>query len=67
MFEDQSDSVQDLLAKSDEFRVLHAEHQSLDQQIADSGHAMEQFAVERLKKRKLQLKDQMAVMLRGRE
>ncbi|HIJ84829.1 MAG: hypothetical protein HW380_1481 [Magnetococcales bacterium] len=63
MFEDQSDLVQDLLAKNDAFRALYDEHQSLKKQIADSGRTMDQFTVERLKKRKLQLKDQMATIL----
>ncbi|MBF0434137.1 MAG: YdcH family protein [Magnetococcales bacterium] len=62
MFEDQSDRVKDLLAKNDEFRTLYEEHQSLKMQIADSGRTMDQFAVERLKKRKLQIKDQLAVI-----
>lgn len=63
MFEDQPHIVQDLLTKSDEFRLLHEEHQTLKQQIADSGRTMDQFSLERLKKRKLLLKDQMAAFL----
>ncbi|MBF0145113.1 MAG: YdcH family protein [Magnetococcales bacterium] len=63
MFEDQADLVQTLLANNDAFQALHQEHQMLKQQIAESGRTMDQFSVERLKKRKLQLKDQMAAML----
>ncbi|MBF0108952.1 MAG: YdcH family protein [Magnetococcales bacterium] len=63
MFEDQSELVQALLAKNETFRALHNEHQMLKQQIAEAGRAMDQFALERLKKRKLMLKDQMATIL----
>ncbi|MBF0422483.1 MAG: YdcH family protein [Magnetococcales bacterium] len=63
MFEDQSDLVQNLLAGNNEFRQMYEEHQALKKQIADSGRTMEHFTVERLKKRKLQLKDQMAAIL----
>lgn len=65
MFEDETALVQELLEKNSEFRTLHEEHQSLKQQIGESGRTMDQFTVERLKKRKLQLKDQMAIILAG--
>ncbi|MBF0133564.1 MAG: YdcH family protein [Magnetococcales bacterium] len=63
MSKDETVLVQELLAKNNEFRALHEEHQSLKQQIGETGRTMDQFTVERLKKRKLQLKDQMAVIL----
>ncbi len=63
MFEDQLQAVQELLATSEKFRQLHDQHQAIREEIDASGLVRDQFSLERMKKQKLMLKDQMAAML----
>jgi uncharacterized protein YdcH (DUF465 family) len=63
MFEDQLQAVQELLSTSDKFRQLHDQYQAIKTEIETYGHVRDQFSLERLKKQKLMLKDQMAFML----
>lgn len=63
MFEDQLQAVHELLATNVQFRQLHDQHQSIKEEIETHARVRDQFALERLKKEKLRLKDQMALML----
>ncbi|MEO5340573.1 MAG: YdcH family protein [Magnetococcus sp. MYC-9] len=63
MFEDQLQAVQELLTTNEKFRQLHDQYQAIKAEIDTYGHARDQFALERLKKQKLMLKDQMAILL----
>ncbi|MBF0124697.1 MAG: YdcH family protein [Magnetococcales bacterium] len=64
MFEDQLQAVHELLATNKTFKELHDKHQQLKQQIETMGSGSRgDYSVERLKKEKLRLKDQMAVLL----
>ena len=63
MFEDQLQAVQELLATSEKFRQLHDQHQTIKEEIEAHGLVRDQFSLERMKKQKLMLKDQMAAML----
>ena len=63
MFEDQLQAVQELLTTSEKFRQLHDQYQNVKADIEEHGHNRDQFTLERMKKQKLLLKDQMAVLL----
>ena len=63
MFEDQLQAVQELLGSNEKFRQLYEQHQSIREDIEANNQIRDHFALERLKKQKLQIKDQLAVML----
>ena len=68
MFENDQDTVDQLLSTNDSFRRLYDKHSALKSQVQDaSGGAagMEQLALETLKKEKLSLKDEMAMMIKN--
>jgi len=59
--------VDTLLSQNDEFRRLYDKHTVLKSQVQDANGgaiSMEQLDIEELKKEKLSLKDQMAVMIK---
>ena len=67
MFENDQGTVDTLLSQNDEFRRLYDKHTVLKSQVQDANGgaiSMEQLAHEELKKEKLSLKDQMAVMIK---
>jgi|SaaInl8_120m_RNA_FD_contig_21_2914324_length_286_multi_8_in_0_out_0_1 uncharacterized protein YdcH (DUF465 family) len=63
MFEDQLQAVQELLEADNQFKVLYERHQSLKIEIEDSGRTLDKFKLDKLKKEKLQIKDQLATRL----
>lgn len=66
MFEDQQNTMEDLLARNEEFRKMHAEHQALKARIheAEIGVApIHGDTLDRMKKEKLLLKDRMATVI----
>ncbi len=63
MFEDQLQAVQELLTTNEKFRQLHDQYQAVKSEIDTNGLTRDQFSLERLKKQKLMLKDQMAILL----
>ena len=63
MFEDQLQAVQELLTTSEKFRQLHDQYQAIKAEIDAHGHTRDQFSLEKMKKQKLMLKDQMAILL----
>ncbi len=63
MFEDQLQAVQELLTTSEKFRQLHDQYQAIKAEIDTHGHTRDQFSLEKMKKQKLMLKDQMAILL----
>ncbi|OSM05225.1 DUF465 domain-containing protein [Magnetofaba australis] len=64
MFEDQLQAVQELLTTNEAFKELYDRHQDLKNQVSDlNGSTVDDFTLERLKKEKLLLKDQMATIL----
>jgi len=67
MFENDQGTVDTLLSQNDEFRRLYDKHTVLKSQVQDANGgaiSMEQLDIEELKKEKLSLKDQMAVMIK---
>jgi hypothetical protein len=67
MFEFDQEIVKTLLSTSDAFKRLHEKHQTLKEQVqaANSGAlALDDVALENLKKEKLLLKDKMSLMVR---
>ena len=67
MFENDQGTVDVLLSQNDEFRRLYDKHTVLKSQVQDANGgaiSMEQLALEELKKEKLSLKDQMAMMIK---
>ena len=67
MFENDQGTVDTLLSQNDEFRRLYDKHTVLKSQVQDANGgaiSMEQLALEELKKEKLSLKDQMAMMIK---
>lgn len=67
MFEDQTEVVNNLLAKDPEFREMFEKHQNLKSQVRDADLGvlpLDQLTVERMKKEKLLLKDKMAEKLK---
>jgi len=66
MFEYDKQTVNKLLEENDEFRSLYEKHQELNQQVddADCGVApLDDLALHRLKKEKLQLRDRLASLI----
>ena len=66
MFEHRQDQMQAMLKSSDEFRAIYNRHQELDKQVtaAEEGdHPMDDLALNQLKKKKLQMKDQLNRLL----
>jgi uncharacterized protein YdcH (DUF465 family) len=67
MFEFDQDAVDALLTGSDDFRRIYDKHCALKSQVQEANAgavAIDRFALEELKKEKLMLKDQMAVMIK---
>jgi uncharacterized protein YdcH (DUF465 family) len=67
MFEFEQDVVDALVLESAQFRRLYDKYSTLRTQVwgANAGRiVMDSFELERLKKRKLQMKDRMAEMIR---
>lgn len=63
MFEHEQVIVEALLAEDDEFQRLYKKHTDLKQQVHDANLGaipLDDFSLEKLKKLKLRLKDQMA-------
>ncbi|MBF0455158.1 MAG: DUF465 domain-containing protein [Magnetococcales bacterium] len=63
MFEDQLQAVKELLTSNAQFKKLHDRHNALKTEIEEMGRTMDKFKLDRLKKEKLLLKDQMASIL----
>ena len=63
MFEDQLQAVHELLETDQQFKDLHGRHMSLKNEIEGEGRVMDKFKLDRLKKEKLMIKDQMANIL----
>jgi len=66
MFEYDDQTVNKLLEENDEFRSLYEKHQELNQQVddADCGVTpLDDLALHRLKKEKLQLRDRLATLI----
>nr|CRH04649.1 conserved protein of unknown function [Candidatus Magnetococcus massalia] len=64
MFEDQLQAVQDLISNNPEFKALHDKHQELKDQVSELSYGpVDDVTLEKLKKEKLLLKDQMAAIL----
>ncbi|MBF0158726.1 MAG: YdcH family protein [Magnetococcales bacterium] len=64
MFEDQLQAVHELLATNKAFKDLYDKHQQLKQKIEELGSGSRgDYSVERMKKEKLLLKDQLAAIL----
>ncbi|MCC6201936.1 MAG: DUF465 domain-containing protein [Gammaproteobacteria bacterium] len=67
MFEFDQEVVDALLTDNDNFRRLYKKHASLKSRIDDANqrtNPMDEMALEKLKKEKLLLKDQMAALIR---
>lgn len=63
MFEDQLQAVNELLASNETFRQLYEQHTSLREEIETTTYSRDHFALERMKKQKLKIKDQLAEIL----
>jgi uncharacterized protein YdcH (DUF465 family) len=66
MFENQQDTVNELLETSKEFRYFYEQHEALDRKVdaVESGQmAMDDLALNEIKKEKLQVKDRLASLL----
>lgn len=67
MFENQQNTIDALILNSEQFRRLYDKHAVLKTQVTqalDGNVAIEDLSLEQLKKQKLQLKDQMAVLIK---
>ncbi len=67
MFENQQDTVDALILKSEQFRRLYDKHAVVKTQVSQALNgdvAIEDLNLEQLKKQKLHLKDQMAVLIK---
>ncbi len=68
MFENDQATVDQLLTTNDQFRRLYDKHSALKSQVQDASEGaagMEQLALETLKKEKLSLKGEMAVIIKN--
>lgn len=68
MFDEDQEVVNNLLHNSIEFKRLYDKHYRLHRQVEEAQRGdidMDDFALEALKKEKLQLKDRMAGMIAG--
>jgi|SaaInl7_135m_RNA_FD_contig_21_605036_length_377_multi_6_in_0_out_0_1 uncharacterized protein YdcH (DUF465 family) len=63
MFEDQLQAVKELLETDEQFRDLHEQYQSIKDKVDTSGRTLDKFNLDKLKKEKLLLKDQLATIL----
>ncbi|ABK43966.1 conserved hypothetical protein [Magnetococcus marinus MC-1] len=64
MFEDQLQAVNELITTNSEFKVLHDRHYELDEKVSElSTGPIDDFTLEKMKKEKLLIKDQMAAIL----
>ena len=66
MFENHREQMEVLLKNNEEFRKLYNDHQKLEKRVlaAENGTApMEDLALNRLKREKLYIKDQLARMM----
>lgn len=66
MFEHDQEIVDSLLSEDADFKRLYEKHGQLKQKVRDANlgaEPMDDFALENLKKEKLQLKDRMAVII----
>jgi uncharacterized protein len=67
MFENQQETIDALILDSDQFRRLYDKHAVLKTQVTKAHEgdvAMEALNLEQLKKQKLELKDQMAALIK---
>jgi uncharacterized protein YdcH (DUF465 family) len=63
MFEDQLQAVKELLETDEQFRDLHDQYQAIKNKVDTSGRTLDKFNLDKLKKEKLLLKDQLATIL----
>ena len=66
MFEHRQDQMEQMLKSNDEFRAIYNRHQELDKQVTaaeEGSHPMDDLALNQLKKKKLQMKDQLNRLL----
>ena len=67
MFENQQNTIDALILNSEQFRRLYDKHAVLKTQVnqaLEGDVAIEDLSLEQLKKQKLNLKDQMAVLIK---
>lgn len=67
MFENQQETVDALILNSEQFRRLYDKHAVVKTQVTQAINgdvAIEDLTLEQLKKQKLHLKDQMAVLIK---
>ena len=70
VFEYQQDTVNQLLESSEKFKRMYDQHRELKSKVHDASIGvtpLDDFSVERMKKEKLLLKDQMADILRSHQ
>lgn len=68
MFENQQETIDALILESEQFRRLYDKHAVLKTQVLkanDGDLAMDELDLEQLKKQKLLLKDEMAVLIQN--
>ena len=68
MFENQQETIDALILESEQFRRLYDKHAVLKtqvHQVSEGNLAMDQLNLEQLKKQKLQVKDEMAVLIKN--
>ena len=68
MFDNQQDTIDALILESEQFRRLYDKHAVLKTQVLQANEgdlAMDELDLEQLKKQKLQLKDEMAVLIQN--
>ncbi|MGR8949176.1 MAG: YdcH family protein [Gammaproteobacteria bacterium] len=68
MFENQQETIDALILESEQFRRLYDKHAVLKTQVnqaCEGDLAMDQFNLEQLKKQKLQIKDELAVLIKN--
>lgn len=66
MFEHRQEQMQHLLKSNDEFRAIYNRHQQLEKKVtaAEEGdEPMDDLTLSQLKKKKLQMKDQLARLM----
>jgi len=66
MFEHRQEEMETLLKSNDQFRKMYSNHQQLEKRVvaAENGTApMEDLALNKLKREKLSIKDQLARMM----
>jgi uncharacterized protein YdcH (DUF465 family) len=63
MFEDQLQAVKELIETDEQFRNLHDQYQTIKNKVETSGRTLDKPNLDKLKKEKLLLKDQLATIL----